>query len=182
MVMKAKRKLSTKQKKVLTKRLEKARAAKSPPKYAQYHQDVVNLPEDHPLAFNKVRGWLKNAKSRAQSERRDWNHNKTKGALARSTTWASYASQCEAYLRGGEWISLFQGENMEKKVKYKCVAMAYHTQDSIWKGKPKRTIGVWYPDCGAEWTYEMEETERKAYGVKEKVYKPKKRKTKKKKA
>ena len=93
---------------MLTKRLEKARAAKAPPKYAQYSQEVVSLPEDHPLAFNKVRGWLKEAKSRASSCRRDWNHNKRKGALAESTKWASYASQCESYLRHGEWISLFK--------------------------------------------------------------------------
>ena len=174
-----KRKITQKRKKELTKQLEKARAARKKPSYAQYNQDVVNLPEDHPLAFNTVRGWVKEAQERARAYKREHNHGKVKGALYKATTWESYANQCESYLKHGTWISVFQGPNMEKKTKYKCIAMGYYPEDSIYKGKPKRDIGCWYPDVRREWTLEDEELELKAYGVKI-VAKPKAKKRKRK--
>ena len=46
-----------------------------------------------------------------------------------------------------------------------CLAMAYYPN-----GKPKREMGVWYPDVRDEWTPELENEERLAYGMKELHY------------
>ena len=84
-----------------------------------------------------------------------------KKALAKYHTYDNYANQLNSYLRSGTYISKFQGPNMEKVTKYKCIAMAYYPD-----GRPKREIGVWYPDVRAEWTKEMDDNERQAYGLK----------------
>ena len=56
----------------------------------------------------------------------------------------------EHYLRKGDWISDFMGDDEEKKTQWKCVAMAYNPD-----GTPKRTKGVWYPDIQTVWTSEQ---------------------------
>ena len=53
------RKLTTEQKQAAADRLAAARAKKGEPKYSQYDQTVVNLPDDHKLSFKKVRQWIK---------------------------------------------------------------------------------------------------------------------------
>jgi hypothetical protein len=52
----------------------------------------------------------------------------------------------EHYLRTGDWISDFMGDDEEKKTQWKCVAMAYNAD-----GTPKRTKGVFYPDINMVW-------------------------------
>ena len=84
---------------------------------------------------------------------------------AKYEEWNSYVSQLESYLRTGGYSSLFAGGNMEKKVKNECIAMAYYPN-----GKPKRTFGVFYRDCYAEWTPEMENDERESYGMPRQEY------------
>ena len=56
----------------------------------------------------------------------------------------------QRYLRDGDWVDDFYGEYQEKKMGWKCVAMAYYDD-----GTPKRNVGTWYPDMGCIYTQEM---------------------------
>ena len=148
-------------------RLAKAREErlkKNPPKYKHYDASVVAKPDDDEFSLKNVREWIKEAKSLKQAEHR--NHvSGVKGALARKTTWDSYIGQMESYLRTGDWQSKFAGPRMERKVKTQCIAMAYYPD-----GRPKRELGVWYPDVREVWTPELDNEERVAYGLKPLTY------------
>ena len=150
-------------------RLAKAREErfkKNPPAYKHYDASVVAKPDDDEFSLKNVREWIKEAKSLRQAEHR--NHvSGVKGALAKKTTWDSYIGQMEGYLRTGDWQSKFAGARMERKVKTQCIAMAYYPD-----GRPKRELGVWYPDVRAEWTPELDNEERVAYGLKPLTYRP----------
>ena len=116
------------------------------------------------FSLKNVREWIKEARSLKQAEHR--NHVAgVQGALARKITWESYIGQMESYLRTGDWCSKFAGPRMEKRVKTICVAMAYYPD-----GRPKREMGVWYPDVRDVWTPELDNEERVAYGLKPLTY------------
>ena len=148
-------------------RLAKAREArykKHPPAYKQFAPSVVAKPNDDAFSLKNVREWIKEARSLKQAEHR--NHVAgVQGALARKITWESYIGQMESYLRTGDWCSKFAGPRMEKRVKTICVAMAYYPD-----GRPKREMGVWYPDVRDVWTPELDNEERVAYGLKPLTY------------
>ena len=148
-------------------RLAKAREArykKNPPAYKQFAASVVANPDDDEFSLKNVREWIKEARSLKQAEHR--NHVAgVQGALARKITWESYIGQMESYLRTGDWCSKFAGPRMEKRVKTICVAMAYYPD-----GRPKREMGVWYPDVRDVWTPELDNEERVAYGLKPLTY------------
>jgi len=134
-----------------------AKAKKNPPKYSQYCAYVVALEEEHPFSIKNVRQWIKSArehKSAAQNAHRA----NAPGALAEREKWSSYVSQLESYLRTGSYISLFAGDNMEKRVQMYCSSLAYFPN-----GKPKRQIGVYYNDYRMVWTPELENEERESY-------------------
>ena len=61
----------------------------------------------------------------------------------------------QRYLRDGDWVDDFYGEHQQNKIRHRCVAMAYDDD-----GTPKRSIGVYYPDMGCEYTQEMLEIDR----------------------
>ena len=148
-------------------RLAKAREArykKNPPAYKQFAASVVAKPDDDEFSLKNVREWIKEYRSIKQAEHR--NHVAgVQGALARKITWESYIGQMESYLRTGDWCSKFAGPRMEKRVKTICVAMAYYPD-----GRPKREMGVWYPDVRDVWTPELDNEERVAYGLKPLTY------------
>lgn len=155
--------MKAKNKQAAIERLAKAREArlkKNPPAYKQYAPNVVALPDDDMFSLKNVRSWIKEAKEMKAAEHHNHKNN-VKGALAKREHWNNYVSQCESYLRNGMWDSLFAGPRMEQKVKYQCIAMAYHPD-----GRPNRNLGVYYPDVGAEWTPERDNEERVAFGLK----------------
>lgn len=163
------RNLTAEQKEAAAERLAVAREKRlkaNPPKYSQYNQEVVNLPEDHPMSFKKVRQWIKNAKDRSASEKHAYRAGNS-NSLARSMMWSSYANSLEHYLRTGDFIGNFYGENMEHKTVRQCIAMAYYPD-----GRPKRDIGVYYSDVHEVWTPELDNEERVSWGLKPLNYTP----------
>ena len=148
-------------------RLAKAREErykKNPPAYKQFAASVVAKPDDDEFSLKNVREWIKEARALKQAEHR--NHVAgVQGALAKKIMWESYIGQMESYLRTGDWSSKFAGARMEKKVKTQCIAMAYYPD-----GRPKRELGVWYPDVRDVWTPELDNEERVAYGLKPLTY------------
>ena len=106
------RKLTKEQKQAAAARLAAARAKKGEPKYSQYNQKVVNLPDDHKLSFNKVRSWIKTNKAKLPLLKKAVRQ-KERGSIAKLAIVEGYISNMESYLRNGIWLDLFYGEDQE---------------------------------------------------------------------
>ena len=106
------RKLTQEQKQAAAARLAAARAKKGEPKYSQYNQRVVNLPDDHKLSFKKVRQWIKVNKAKVPALKKAVRL-KERGSIARLAITEGYISNMETYLRTGLWLDLFYGEDQE---------------------------------------------------------------------
>ena len=106
------RKLTQQQKQAAAERLAAARAKKGEPKYSQYDQTVVNLPDDHKLSFKKVRQWIKANKEKLPLLKKAVRL-KERGSIAKLAITEGYISNMESYLRTGLWVDLFYGEDQE---------------------------------------------------------------------
>ena len=106
------RKLTTEQKAAAAERLAAARAKKGEPSYSQYCQRVVNLPDDHKLSFKKVRHWIKINKAKVPALKKAVRL-KERHAISKKAIVEGYISNMERYLRTGEWLDLFYGEDQE---------------------------------------------------------------------
>ena len=152
-VRKKRKPMTEKQRIAASKRLEKARAirAKKNPNYGQsgIHPTLRNLPEDHPTHPNKVKKWIKTQKELALTERQGVRQ-KVKGSIAKLANHEGYVRSMNRYLRDADWTDMFYGEYQEKRVTYRCVAMAYDKD-----GNPKRDVNTYYPDVGMVYTQEM---------------------------
>ena len=143
--------LSEKRKQELRDQLTKARSKKSPAEYKNIHPKVLEVPDDDPLSLKSIKKSIKHSKDRASAYSVN---SRRKGATSKqaiadsinSDNTKAYIRFMEHYLRTGDWISNFMGDDEEKKTQWKCVAMAYHAD-----GTPKRTKGIFYPDINMVW-------------------------------
>ena len=154
--------MSVEQKAAASERLAKAREARAAknPDYGKtnIHESLHNLPDDHQLSPKKVKEWIKVQKDYAKSERAAVRQ-KIKGAESRLTSHEAYVRNMQTYLRTGDWVDLFYGEQMQNRIRNRCVALAYYWYGPR-KGQPKRDVGTFYPDLGLVWTQEMFDEER----------------------
>ena len=145
--------MSDEQKAAAAARLEKARAARAEknPDFGKsgIHESLHDLPDEHYISPKKVKQWIKTQKDLMSSERAAVRQN-VKGALSRLADHEGYIRHMQRYLRDGDWIDNFYGEHQEKKMGWRCVAMAYYDD-----GTPKRDVGTYYPDMGCTYTQEM---------------------------
>ena len=151
------RKLTTAQKEAQTLRLEKMRAARKPPEYKNVHPYVLNLDDEEPYSLKNVKVWIKHNKElitmlNARSRAREVSPKDKQQALTQAEDKKAYIRYIEHYIKTGDWIGMFSGQNEMKRVIPKVVAMAYYPD-----GTPKRTVGYWYPDIESVWTKEMDE-------------------------
>ena len=149
-----KKQLSEKRKQELRDQLTRARSKKSPAEYKNIHSKVLEVPDDDPLSLKSIKKSIKHSKDRASaysvnSRRRGATPKQAIADSINSDNTKAYIRFMEHYLRTGDWISNFMGDDEEKKTQWKCVAMAYHAD-----GTPKRTKGVYYPDINAVWVSE----------------------------
>ena len=149
-----KKQLSEKRKQELRDQLTKARSKKSPAEYKNIHPKVLEIPDDDILSLKSIKKSIKHSKDRASaysvnSRRRGATPKQAIADSINSDNTKAYIRFMEHYLRTGDWISNFMGDDEEKKTQWKCVAMAYHAD-----GTPKRTKGVYYPDINAVWVSE----------------------------
>ena len=143
--------LSEKRKQELRDQLSKARSKRSPEEYKNIHPKVLEIPDDDILSLKSIKKAIKHSKDRASaysvnSRRRGVTPKQSITDKIRSENVKAYIRFMEHYLRTGDWISDFMGDDEEKKTQWKCVAMAYHAD-----GTPKRTKGVFYPDINMVW-------------------------------
>jgi len=122
----AKRKLSDEQREANIARLkaatEKRMAAAGKP--ANVHQTVYDLDDEHYLSYKKVRAWIKANKEQLPILRRAVRQN-VKGSNAELASVSAYIRHLEWYLRTGDYIDDFYGENQEHKIKWKTIREAY---------------------------------------------------------
>ena len=169
--MPKKRVISDEAKAELVERLAKAREIKRQknPNSVHYgiHPNVVAVPDGNPLSLNNVKDWIKTNKE-IRTELRTSVRRNVKGAIAKLASVDGYIKHMEYYLRHGDWIDPMYGVDQQSRVKYKCVAKAYHPDGTV-----KRTIGTMYDDIGV-YTAEMA-AEDGTYVVKPSTKKRKKR-------
>ena len=149
--------LTAAQKEAQSLRLEKMRAARKPPEYKNVHPYVLDLDDEEPYSLKNVKVWIKHNKElitmlNARSRNKDMSPKDKQQALTQADNKKAYIRYIEHYIKTGDWIGLFSGQNEMTKVIPKVVAMAYYPD-----GTPKRTVGYWYPDIEAVWTKEMDE-------------------------
>jgi len=157
--IKKKRKLSEEAREKLRERLAEMRAKKKPAEYKNVAKSVLNLPDDDKYSFKNVKEWIRHSKDLVSEY--------TKVARSRTTTPQDkqkasnaadhkkvYIRELEYYLKSGDYISYFSGQEESNKVSPRCIAMAYHAD-----GTPKRSVGVFYPDINMVWTKNLDESE-----------------------
>ena len=156
--VKKKRELTEEARQKMRDRLAAMRAKKKPADYKNVAKSVLELPDDDKYSFKNVKEWIKHSKDLVSE------YNKTARSRASSSQESQKASnaadhkkvyirELENYLKTGDWISYFSGQDENQKVIPRCVAMAYHAD-----GTPKRDVGVFYPDILAVWTRDMDES------------------------
>ena len=143
--------LTEKRKQELRDQLSKARSKRSPAEYKNIHPKVLEIPDDDILSLKSIKKAIKHSKDRASaysvnSRRRGATPKQAITDSINSDNTKAYIRFMEHYLRTGDWISNFMGDDEEKKTQWKCVAMAYHAD-----GTPKRDKGVFYPDINMVW-------------------------------
>ena len=157
--LKKKRKLSEEAREKLRERLAAMRAKKKPTDYKNVAKSVLELPDDDKYSFKNVKEWIKHSKDLVSE------YNKTARSRASSPQEKQkafnavdhkkvYIRDLEYYLKSGDYISYFSGQDEVTKVIPKCIAMAYYED-----GTPKRSCGVFYPDINMVWTKDLDESE-----------------------
>ena len=173
MKIKRTRKISEEQREVLRKRMLEMRKKRKPAEYKNISKVVLALPDDDIYSFQNVKEWINHNKTvisglSSQIRGRGVGEKEKRLAEIDMTSRKAYIRYCEHYLRTGDWIGMFSGQDEEHKVVPRCSAMAYYSD-----GTPKRSVGVFYPDINAVWTKNMNESE---FGTSE-DYVPKIKKT-----
>jgi len=153
------RKITEEQRDALRERMKLMRAKKAPSEYKNISKMVMSLPDDDTYSFKNIKAWIRHNKEmvsalNAQSRSRNSTDKERRIAENSAHSKKAYIRYCEYYLKTGDWISMFSGQDEEHKVVPRCVAMAYYSD-----GTPKRSEGVFYPDIAAVWTKNMSETE-----------------------
>ena len=159
MKIKRTRKITEEQREALRERMKNMRKKRKPAEYKNVSERVLTLPDYDNYSFKSVKGWIKHNKEMVAALGKQ-GRGKYIGEKERRNTEILVASRkayiryCEFYLKSGDWIGMFSGQDEEHKVVPRCVTMAYYPD-----GTPKRSVGVFYPDIGVVWSKGMDETE-----------------------
>jgi len=156
--LKKKREISEEAREKMRARLAAMRAKKKPADYKNIAESVLALPDDDKYSFKSVKQWIKHSKdlvleyNKIARSRACTPQEKQKASNAADHK-KVYIRDLEYYLKSGDFISYFSGQDEATKVIPRCVSMAYYDD-----GTPKRSVGVFYPDINAVWTKDMDET------------------------
>jgi len=157
--LKKKREISEEAREKMRVRLAAMRAKKKPADYKNIAKSVLALPDDDKYSFKSVKQWIKHSKdlvleyNKIARSRASSSQEKQKASNAAEHKKA-YIRYMELYLKSGDWVSTFSGEDENQKVIPRCIVMAYYDD-----GTPKRSVGVFYPDINTVWSKGMDETE-----------------------
>ena len=79
------------------------------------------MPKDHPIYYVKILEWIDHNKLLV-SEYRKQEKNNTKGAIAKRTSCEGYIRFMRHYLKHGDWISNFYGQEEEGRIYWRIRA------------------------------------------------------------
>ena len=112
--------MSEEQRAAAVERLAKARAARGVTGTKNVHPDVLSLPEDHPLAYKKVKEWLdynkeylKSIKAQKDSKERD--------ERREFQVVENYIKNLRIYIKDNVWCDHKYGKKMENKMEWVTV-------------------------------------------------------------
>ena len=145
-----KRTLTEEQKAALVERMAKAREAKGPNQNLSIHESIRDLPAEHSLNPDKVKGWIKEQKDLLQGLGRDAKNSSDPNIRRLYWDTETYVFNLQRYLNDGIYRDHRYGAEKQSKIRLRSVRMSYYPD-----GTPKRTPGVFYPDIGEEYTNEM---------------------------
>ena len=104
-------------------RLAKARLARGITGTKNVHPDVLSLPEDHPLAYAKVKEWLKYNEDLLRSIKSQKTSNDSKQRMEFHIT-ENYVKNLKVYIRDNVWCDHRYGKLMENKMEWVAVVPA----------------------------------------------------------
>ena len=114
----------------MAEKMANLRAKKKPAKLSNISQDVLDLPEDHPLSYVNVKKYIATQEGVAkvgkqQQNSRSENHKlKDEGMRTRMDAEA-YIRSMKKYLSTGDWSNLYYGEYEDKLIEWKVVVPSY---------------------------------------------------------
>ena len=104
-------------------RLAKARAARGITGTKSVHPDVLALPEDHPLAYAKVKEWLDYNKDKLKSIKHQKDSKDSTQRMEYQIT-ENYVKNLKIYIKDNVWCDHRYGEKMEHKMEWVTVVPA----------------------------------------------------------
>lgn len=159
MVVKRKRKpMSEEQRAAASERLAKAREARGHDGSKSVHPLLLEMDEDSPIHWRKVREWVKEIGVELRSKKAQRLSKDTKERLEYQTL-DVYLTNLKKYLDSSIWLDARYGRHREGKIRTVVHAMAYYPS-----GRPKRVVGWFYKDVG-EYTEEMKQNDDRIYGT-----------------
>ena len=111
----------------MAEKMANLRAKKKPAKLSNISQDVLDLPEDHPLSYVNVKKYIATQEGVAkvgkqqQNARSENQKLKDEGMRTRMDAEA-YIRSMKKYLSTGDWSNLYYGEYEDKLIEWKVVA------------------------------------------------------------
>ena len=119
-IRKKRKPMSEEQRAAAIERLAKARAARGITGTKGVHPDVLSLPEDHPLAYAKVKEWLDYNKDRLKSikNQRD---SKDREERMEFQIVENYVKNLKIYLKDNVWCDHRYGKKMENAMEWVTV-------------------------------------------------------------
>lgn len=115
--------MTEEQRAAASERLAKARAARGITGTKNVHPDVLALPEDHPLSYAKVKGWLKYNSEylksiKQQKDSKDTNERREYQVVE------TYVKNLRIYIKDNVWCDHKYGQKMENTMEYITIAHA----------------------------------------------------------
>ena len=114
----------------MAEKMANLRAKKKPAKLSNISQDVLDLPEDHPLSYVNVKKYIATQEGVAkvgkqqQNSRSENQKLKDEGMRTRMDAEA-YIRSMKKYLSTGDWSNLYYGEYEDKLMEWKVVTPSY---------------------------------------------------------
>ena len=115
--------MSEEQRAAAVERLAKARAARGITGTKNIHPDVLSLPEDHPLAYAKVKEWLDYNKDRLKSIKTQ-KDSKDREERLEFQVLQNYVKNLRIYLKDNVWCDHRYGKKMENAMEWVTVVPA----------------------------------------------------------
>ncbi len=114
----------------MAEKMANLRAKKKPAKLSNISQDVLDLPEDHPLSYVNVKKYIATQEGVAkvgkqQQNSRSENQKLKDEGMRKRMDAEAYIRSMKKYLSTGDWSNLYYGEYEDKLIEWKVVVPSY---------------------------------------------------------